>query len=251
MLILCLTCVSAKASEEVLSSGFQTPDVPNHSAAVQAAGSVVDGWKLLFHDATLIDGTTSNRALPALSAGRQFLELGRDFADAAIERTVSLTSTGTVTLRLQLAGNLYTATAQRRGNVTVTWSLAGVTTNQVAFSQQNLGFQGKSADFPVTRVGRYTLRIQNVSGTDASIDDVVLTADLAVVAPMVDVRLVPGILVSGLPGASYQVQYAEALLPETWLPLTTITLQGSSLMVADPGGVQPGGQRFYRAVQVP
>jgi hypothetical protein len=60
-----------------------------------------------------------------------------------------------------------------------------------------------------------------------------------------------GIILSGLPGQTYRLEYTDNLWPNPeWLPLNTNTLTGASTLTINPGpSVAP--QRFFRLVWVP
>lgn len=65
--------------------------------------------------------------------------------------------------------------------------------------------------------------------------------------PAVAIDTYAGITVSGSVGTTYAVEYATALAPETWLPLTTVTLTNATQLVFDPSPLSGQAKRFYRA----
>jgi len=65
--------------------------------------------------------------------------------------------------------------------------------------------------------------------------------------PAVAIDTYAGIAVSGSVGLAYAVEYATALAPETWLPLTTVTLTNATQLVFDPSPLSGQAKRFYRA----
>lgn len=65
--------------------------------------------------------------------------------------------------------------------------------------------------------------------------------------PAVALDTYPGITVSGSVGSTYAVEYATALAPDTWLPLTSVTLTNATQLVFDPSPMSGPTKRFYRA----
>jgi hypothetical protein len=87
-------------------------------------------------------------------------------------------------------------------------------------------------------VGLYRVEVSNSSGSTVSSD-----ARLA----LVDIEFFPVIVLTGKVGDSYRVDYATALAPTTWIPLSTNLLSTSPQLIVDTNS--PGSNsRFYRAV---
>lgn len=87
-------------------------------------------------------------------------------------------------------------------------------------------------------IGHYRVVVSNADGTVYS-----QTVPLAITG----INFYPVVLVSGNIGDTYRVDYATALAPTTWIPLSTNTLTTSPQLFLDSGS--PGSNtRFYRAV---
>lgn len=87
-------------------------------------------------------------------------------------------------------------------------------------------------------VGHYRVRVINSAGVVFS-----KTAPLA----LVGINFYPVVTINGKIGDTYEVDYATALAPTTWIPFSTNTLATSPQLVTD--GSSPGSnKRFYRAV---
>jgi len=87
-------------------------------------------------------------------------------------------------------------------------------------------------------VGHYRVLVSNTSGSVYS-SDATLT--------LVGIHFYPVISLTGKTGDTYRVDYATAVAPTTWIPLSTNTLKSSSENVIDTSS--PGNNtRFYRAV---
>jgi hypothetical protein len=90
-------------------------------------------------------------------------------------------------------------------------------------------------------VGHYRVHATNPQGTANSLD-----ATLAIVG----IGFYPAVTINGLVGDTYRVDYATALAPATWIPLSTNVLVTSPQVVTD--STSPGNNtRFYRAVYLP
>jgi hypothetical protein len=66
-------------------------------------------------------------------------------------------------------------------------------------------------------------------------------------APTVAIELHAAVTVSGDIGSTYTVEYAAAVAPEQWLPLTTVVLTNVLQRVYDPTPIRTVAGRFYRA----
>ncbi|HWW03119.1 MAG TPA: immunoglobulin domain-containing protein [Candidatus Acidoferrum sp.] len=87
-------------------------------------------------------------------------------------------------------------------------------------------------------VGHYRVRVSNATGVIFS-----KTAPLAIVG----INFYPVVAISGKIGDTYEVDYATALAPTTWVPFSTNLLSTSPQLVIDSSS--PGSnKRFYRAV---
>lgn len=87
-------------------------------------------------------------------------------------------------------------------------------------------------------VGHYRVFVSNAAGSVYSQDATLAT---------VGINFYPVISLSGKIGDTYRVDYATALAPTTWIPLSTNTLATSPQMVIDTSS--PGvNTRFYKAV---
>jgi hypothetical protein len=65
--------------------------------------------------------------------------------------------------------------------------------------------------------------------------------------PTVTLDTYAGVTVAGKVGTSYLVEYATALAPEVWLPLSSVTLTNTVQLVIDPSPLSGQAKRFYRA----
>jgi hypothetical protein len=65
--------------------------------------------------------------------------------------------------------------------------------------------------------------------------------------PTVTLDTYAGVTVAGNVGTSYLVEYATALAPEVWLPLSSVTLTNTVQLVIDPSPLSGQAKRFYRA----
>jgi hypothetical protein len=90
-------------------------------------------------------------------------------------------------------------------------------------------------------VGHYHVIVTNQAGTVVSAE-----ATLA----LVGINVFPTVLITGKVGDKYRVDYATALAPTTWIPLSTNVLSTSPQLFVDT--TSPGSnRRFYRAVYTP
>ena len=100
------------------------------------------------------------------------------------------------------------------------------------------------ASLQASHAGAYTVKISNDAGSVTS-----NPAHLTLGDGCLDIQMVAGLTVSGLPGATYVISYTtDVAPPQTWLPLATNTLSGNQWFFADresPASVK----RFYRAVR--
>lgn len=69
-------------------------------------------------------------------------------------------------------------------------------------------------------------------------------------APRLSGRNYFGVTVEGIVGNRYRIEFATALAPEVWTPLTTLTLTNASQLYFDTNSPS-SGQRLYRAVPAP
>jgi DNA-binding beta-propeller fold protein YncE len=60
--------------------------------------------------------------------------------------------------------------------------------------------------------------------------------------------LKPMLTIYGVAGNTYRIDYSEELMPSQWIPLTNVTLAGSSYTWVDPRS-DGGRKRLYRAVR--
>jgi hypothetical protein len=101
-------------------------------------------------------------------------------------------------------------------------------------NQQTLTITGASS----SDTGHYRALVSNSAGSVYS-TDVTLT--------LVDINLYPVVLLSGKIGDTYRVDYATALAPTNWIPLSTNVLTTSPQLVVDTSSPR-SNNRFYRAV---
>lgn len=87
-------------------------------------------------------------------------------------------------------------------------------------------------------------------GDMAGVNLKVVASDQPIGGPALRLQLNPGILVYGIVGQNYRIEYVSQAGATNWTTLTTVVLPSSPYLVVDP---QPaaGGSRFYRAVVVP
>ena len=93
----------------------------------------------------------------------------------------------------------------------------------------------------VSHVGHYRVLITNGAGTTTSAD-----ATLQIVG----LNFFPVVKIEGKIGDTNVVEYATALAPTTWIPLSTNVLTGSPQFVIDPSAAG-NNTRFYRAIYQP
>ena len=99
--------------------------------------------------------------------------------------------------------------------------------------------------------GNYTVAISNSTTNVASLpaNVLVLAGGLAVL----NLHFYAGVTLDGLPGSTYQIQYAQILGQATnWITVDTVTLPAPStpFLWFDAGSIN-STRRFYRAVSVP
>jgi hypothetical protein len=92
-----------------------------------------------------------------------------------------------------------------------------------------------------TDVGHYRVLVSNNAGTVNSAD-----ATLAIV----NIGFYPTVLIAGKIGDTYRVEYATALAPATWIPLSTNVLTVTPQLYIDVSSPN-NNSRFYRALYVP
>lgn len=112
-------------------------------------------------------------------------------------------------------------------NLVDSTTISGSTTSTLTISKAS-----------VTDTGHYRVLVSNSSGSVYS-DDVTLT--------LVDINLFPVISVSGKIGDTYRVDYATAVAPTNWIPLSTNVLSSSTQLIVDTTSPRVI-DRFYRAV---
>jgi hypothetical protein len=89
-----------------------------------------------------------------------------------------------------------------------------------------------------TDAGHYRVLISNSSGSVYSADATLTLQTL---------NFFPVITLTGKIGDTYEIDYATALAPTTWIPWSTNTLTASPQLIVDT--TSPGSnQRFYRAL---
>jgi hypothetical protein len=130
---------------------------------------------------------------------------------------LSVVATGATTYQWQL----YNTNISNGGNI------SGATT-------ANLTITGASA----SNVGHYRVRVGNASGALYS---------ASVPLALVGISFYPVVPITGKIGDTYRVDYATAVAPTTWIPLSTNVLTTSPVLVVDPGSAG-SNTRFYRAV---
>ena len=80
---------------------------------------------------------------------------------------------------------------------------------------------------------------------------VTIQADYVPIPSQLTLNSLAGLSIVGGLGASYSVEFATNLTPPSrWMPLTTVTLAGSTLVLSNTRPIQTG-QRFYRSVLMP
>jgi len=132
--------------------------------------------------------------------------------------TVGVADTTGVNYQWQLFGaDLTNSAGHISGATSQTLTISGISTNDI---------------------GRYRVRLSNGTGSVFSRD-----AALAIVG----INFYPVVTINGRIGDTYEVDYATALAPTTWIPFSTNKLTMSPQFVIDPSS--PGSNsRFYRAV---
>lgn len=99
-------------------------------------------------------------------------------------------------------------------------------------------------NFGPADIGQYSVVVANAGGS-------VMSQPAAINGqPALNINMIPGILITGLVGMNYEVQYIPAFGPTTnaWITLDTVTLTNSPQYYFDVSAVgQP--QRFYRLEQ--
>ena len=96
----------------------------------------------------------------------------------------------------------------------------------------------KISNASVSNTGHYRVLVSNSSGSVYSVD---------VTLSLVDINLFPVISVSGKIGDTYRVDYATAVAPTNWIPLSTNLLSSATQLIVDTTSPRVI-DRFYRAV---
>ena len=100
----------------------------------------------------------------------------------------------------------------------------------------------------------WTVELHGVLRTGTAInvfyDGIVLEGAEPPITPTLEGRLYFGITVHGNVGRNYRLDYATPLAPTNWMTLTNFLLKASPSVILDPE-ISAGGQRLYRAVELP
>jgi hypothetical protein len=131
--------------------------------------------------------------------------------------TVGVSNPTGVTYQWQHSNTNITDGAEYSGTTSVTLTVTGVSVNDL---------------------GNYRVLASNGAGANYSTTATLATQSLAIN---------PVISISGLIGQTYRVDYATALAPLTWIPLSTNKLTTVPQPVIDPTSAL-SGQRFYRSI---
>lgn len=141
----------------------------------------------------------------------------------------------TVSLGANVTFNVGVSNSQ---GVSYQWQLDGTNLvnggNISGAGSQTLTITGVS----VTNVGHYRVLVSNGSGTVPS-----AKAAFAIGG----ISFYPTVTIFGKTGDIYRVDYATALSPTTWIPMSTNTLTSSPELVVDSSSPN-SKERFYRAV---
>jgi hypothetical protein len=92
----------------------------------------------------------------------------------------------------------------------------------------------------LSHAGLYSVVVSNAAGSATN------RATLA----LVDLKLFAGVIVDGLPGTMYRIDYTTDLSTPSWTPLATITLTNRPQIYFDSGSADIP-KRYYRAVPLP
>jgi len=82
------------------------------------------------------------------------------------------------------------------------------------------------------------------------LDNVVLSTEAPVDPPSAEIAMYAGIKVTGTVGGLYRIEYSEAMQPETWIPLVTLSLPWSPYIYFDKDSIN-APKRFYRVTTAP
>jgi probable HAF family extracellular repeat protein len=94
--------------------------------------------------------------------------------------------------------------------------------------------------------GLYSLSVSNAHGVTGS-----AVVSLTVQPVCVNIRLYPGLMIGGITGQTYRVEYVEKLeATNNWLFLTNVTLLEPDQLWVDPDPVT-GSMRYYRVLPAP
>jgi hypothetical protein len=200
---------------------FTTPEftAPANTTTVRAGAFMIDAYSTAGAQSFFVDAFDLESVAPPGSPV---------ITNQPASTTVGLGGTANITVGVadptgvsyqwQLFGaDLANSAGHISGATSQTLTISGVSTNDI---------------------GRYRVRLSNGTGSLFSKD-----ASLAIVG----INFYPVVTINGRIGDTYEVDYATALAPTTWIPFSTNTLTMSPQLVIDPSS--PGSNsRFYRAV---
>jgi hypothetical protein len=103
----------------------------------------------------------------------------------------------------------------------------------------------------LANITRLQIRGEYQTGPDTGyLDNVVLGSEPSTIQPVLGIKFLPNITITGALGSRYLIEYSEPLTPDSWVALTTITLTESPFDFLDKSA-EGKLNRNYRATLVP
>jgi hypothetical protein len=200
---------------------FTTPEytAPANTTTVRAGAFMIDAYSTAGSQSFFVDAFDLESVAPPGSPviTNQPVSVTAGLGGTA-SITVGVADTNGVSFQWQLFGaDLTNSAGHISGATSQTLTISGISTNDI---------------------GRYRVRLSNGIGSVFSRE-----AALAIVG----INFFPVVTINGRIGDTYEVDYATALAPTTWISFSTNVLTMSPEYVIDPSS--PGANsRFYRAV---
>ncbi len=203
-------------------SGFQytTPQItaPANTATVRAGVSILNTYNTTGAQSFFVDALDLQSVAPpgapviTNQPPHKTVTLG-----ATATFTVGVSNTAGATYQWQFYGTNIADGGNISGTATKTLTITGVSASDV---------------------GHYRVRVSNGGGSTLSTD-----ATLAITG----INFYPAVTITGKIGDTYRVDYATALAPTTWIPLSTNLLTTSPQLILDSTAAGDNS-RFYQAV---
>jgi len=199
---------------------FTTPQViaPANTVTVRAGASLLNAYSTSGAQSFFVDGfdleSVAAPGAPVITSqpAQVTLEIG-----ATATFTVGVSNSTGVTYQWQHAGTNLIDGAEFSGSTNATLTVTGVSTNDV---------------------GHYRVLVSNTVGSVFS-SDATLTIQ--------NINIYPVISLTGKIGDTYRIDYATALAPTNWFPLSTNKVSTAPQLIIDTSFPQDKA-RFYRSV---